>query len=417
MHNLGASEAAGDGVGQSAWVKWRRVALVAGALLTLAAILYLARGALFPFVISIVLAELLYPVVVFVEKRLPSHHRWPGLTRISSILVIYLAFGLVMAGIAYLTIPPLFHEAQELVQTLPDLYERARETAESWSRDVTDRIPAELRAQAEDAVAAGGNVLANAAGGILERTVSGVSNAVTLIIGLAIVPFFLFYILKDNEQVVGGIYPMLSPHSRTRVRDVFRLVNRVIGSYVRAQLLSATIVGGLVFIGLTILGVKFAATLGLVAGLFGLIPIIGPVLGAVPGLLVALASSPDRIVGVVLVYVIVQLIENNLISPRIQGSALRLNPAFIMIILVVSSEIAGLWGVIVGVPLVAAARDVFVYFFNEWERGPSMDTQAALAQADNAALEPNQPEPDNTALDSSKSDQPVREDPESPNTP
>ena len=214
--------------GGERWVRWRRAGLIAGALLVLAAILYLARGALFPFVISIVLAELLYPVVVFVEKRLPSHDRWPGLTRIASILVIYLAFGLVLAGIAYITIPPLFHEAEEASPDLPSLYERARETAESWSHDITDRIPVELRAQAENAIAAGGDVLAGAARGILERTVSGVSNAVTLVIGLAIVPFFLFYILKDSEQVVGGIYPMLSPHGQTRARHVFHLVNRVL---------------------------------------------------------------------------------------------------------------------------------------------------------------------------------------------
>ena len=144
------------------------------------------------------------------------------------------------------------------------------------------------------------------------------------------------------------------------------MVNQVVGSYVRAQLLSATIVGLLVFVGLSIFGIEFAATLGLVAGLFGLIPIIGPLLGAVPGLLVTLASSPQQIIWVALVYVAVQLIENNLIAPRIQGSAVRLNPAIIMATLVLASEIAGLWGVIVAVPLVAAARDVFLYFYNEW---------------------------------------------------
>ncbi len=390
-----SSRDAGDAIELSpekqTWVRWRRAGLVAAAILALAAILYLARGALFPFVISIVLAELLYPVVVFVEKRLPSHDRWPGLTRIASILTIYVVFALVLAGIAYVTIPPLFHEAEELVQSFPGLYERARSTAEGWSHDVTERIPAELRAQVENAVAEGGNVLADAAHGILERTVSGVSNAVTLVIGLAIVPFFLFYILKDREHVVDGIYPMLSPLGRTRTQHVFHLVNRVIGSYVRAQLLSATIVGGLVFIGLTILGIKFAAILGLVAGLFGLIPIIGPLLGAVPGLLVTLASSPDRIIWVVLVYVVVQLIENNLISPRIQGSAVRLNPAFIMIILVVSSEVAGLWGVIVGVPLVAAVRDVFVYFFNEWGGSPGEEPQTALAGPEPSVLDSADP--------------------------
>ena len=375
------------------WVRWRRTGLVAFVLIALASILYLARGALFPFVISIVLAQLLHPVVEFLEDRLPQHDRWPGLTRIVSILVIYIVFGLVLAGILYITVPPLFHEAEELVRSFPDLYERARTTAENWSRDLTERIPVELRAQAENAVAAGGDVLAGAVLGIIERTVSGVSNAVTLVIGLAIVPFFLFYILKDRERVVAGVYPMLSPTGRNHAQHVFHLVNRVIGSYVRAQLLSAVIVGGLVFIGLSILGVKFAAILGLVAGLFGLIPIIGPVLGAVPGLLVTLASSPDRIVWVVLVYVVVQLIENNLISPRIQGGALRLNPAFIMIILVVSSEVAGLWGVIVGIPLVAAARDVFVYFYKEWDQSPDVEAVPAAVEARPEAIDSGQAEP------------------------
>ena len=74
----------------------------------------------------------------------------------------------------------------------------------------------------------------------------------------------------------------------------------------------------------------------------------------------------------------VQLIENNLIAPRIQGSAVRLNPAIIMATLVLASEIAGLWGVIVAVPLVAAARDVFVYFYNEWGADPNDEPPATV---------------------------------------
>ena len=127
----------------------------------------------------------------------------------------------IVAGILYLTIPPLFHEAQELAKTLPDLYERSRATVESWSHDITERIPEELRAQIEEAVAGGGDVLADAAlGVILLRTISGVSNAVTLVIGLAVVPFFLFYVLKDREKVVGGLYTMLPPAGRMHTRNV-----------------------------------------------------------------------------------------------------------------------------------------------------------------------------------------------------
>ena len=350
-------------------MKWRQTGLVVAAALIVVVVLYLARGALFPFIISLVLAELLYPLVVFLEERMPGHERMPGLTRIISILLIYAAFLLVAAGVLYVTIPPLFEEAQELLQALPAVYEHARSTVEGWSREFSERVPIEVRRQIEDIVESGGVVLADGARGILLRTFSGVSNAVTLVIGLAIVPFFLFYILKDRGEVVGGIYPMLSPRGRLHTRNVFFIINRVIGSYVRAQLMSATIVGALVFVGLSVLGIEFAATLGLVAGLFGLIPIIGPLLGAVPGLLVTLANSPEQIVWVALMYVAVQLIENYLISPRIHGRAVRLNPAIIMAVLVVSSEIAGLWGVIVGVPLTAAARDVFVYFHKQWENG------------------------------------------------
>ena len=255
------------------WIKWRRTALVVATVVVIAAVLYIARGALFPFVISIILAAVLYPAVAFLEQRMPGRGRMPGVARIVSILMIYAAFAAVVAGILYVTIPPLYSESQELAKTFPDLYERARSTVEGWSDDITEQIPVELRNQFEDVVAGGGNVLADATQGVVRRSVSGVSNAVTLVIGLAIVPFLLFYILKDREEVVGGVYSMLSPTGRNHARNVVLIVNRVIGSYVRAQLLSATIVGILVFIGLSILGVEYAAMLGLLAGMFALIPI------------------------------------------------------------------------------------------------------------------------------------------------
>ncbi len=368
--------------GPSMWIRWRQIGLIVVVLVVLAMVLFMARGALFPFIISIVLAELLYPVVSLVETHLPGHDRYPKVTRIIAILAIYVGFAGSVAVVLYLTIPPLFSEAQEFIQTFPQLYERARSAVEGWSHDFTQRIPVELRSEIEDTVAAGGAVLASAAQGIVLRTISGVSNAVTLVIGLAIVPFLLFFLLKDRESILEGLYAPMSPRNATHARNVLNMVNGVIGAYVRAQLLSAVIVGTLVFIGLSILGIHFAATLGLVAGLFGLIPIIGPLLGAVPGILVTLASSPERVVWVVLVYVVVQLIENNAISPRIHSRAVRLHPAIIMAALVIASELAGLWGVIVAVPLTAAARDVVVYFYRAWssDDAPSKSTAADAGQ-------------------------------------
>ncbi len=374
--------------GKQAWIKWRQTGLVVAAVVVVVAVLFVARGALFPFVISIVLAELLYPAVVVLEQRMPGRARLPGVTRVVSILAIYAVSAAVLAGILYVTIPPIYTESEELVKDFPELYESARETAEGWSDDITEQVPVELRDQFEGAVTAGGDVVSEAAQGVVRRSVSGVSNAITIVIGLAIVPFLLFYLLKDREDVMGGVYSVLSPTGRTHAQNVVSIANRVIGSYVRAQLLSATIVGVLVFVGLSILGVEYAAILGLLAGLFALVPIIGPLLGAVPGLLVTLANSPEMVVWVAVVYIVVQLLENYVISPRIHGGAVRLNPVVIMITLVLASEVAGLWGVIVGVPLVAVGRDVFVYFHKQWEAGKGVTTPAAEVQAEPEAAPP-----------------------------
>ena len=360
-------------------------------------VLFLARGALFPFIISIVLAQLLHPVVSAVERRMPGRRRYPGVTRIVAIVLIYLCALAILGVFLLMTIPPVFTESQEFVETLPKLYERAHEGIESWSAEFTQRIPDELRSELEDAVAAGGDVLTAAALGILRRTISGVSNALTLIIGLVIVPFFLFYLLKDRQEVLGGALSILSPQTQRRVSDVLHLVNNVVGAYVRGQLFSALIVAIMVFIGLTLLGIKFAAILAIVAGLFGLIPIVGAVLGAVPGVLVALASSPQQALWVALMYIIVQLVESNIISPRIQSNAVRLHPAMVIIVLVCSSEIAGLWGMVVGVPLTAAVRDVFVYFYREWNGSSTALPAAGTAGevgSDSVMQEPMQPPED-----------------------
>ena len=132
----------------------------------------------------------------------------------------------------------------------------------------------------------------------------------------------------------------------------------------------------------------------MIAGLFGLIPIIGALLGAFPGLLVALATARDDLIWVVILYLVVQFVESNIISPRIQSRAVNIHPALILVILVIASETAGLWGVIIGVPLTAATRDVFKYFYNEWtqQQLPTPDPSALDTENSKQSDGPEEPE-------------------------
>jgi len=180
------------------------------------------------------------------------------------------------------------------------------------------------------------------------------------------VPLILFYLLKDGDKIIAGTLGILSPEPRRHTRNVLDILNGVFSSYIRGQLILGLVVGVLVFVGLMLLGVPFAPVLGLVAGITELIPIIGPWLGAIPGLLVVLATAPEKFIWVALLYLGVQLIENTLLVPRIQGESLDLHPVMVLAALIVGSELAGFWGIILGPPLAAAGREVLVYFLGVW---------------------------------------------------
>ena len=342
-----------------------RLMLVVASLIAVVGLLVLARGALFPFILSGVLAYLLFPVVRTLESWVPLRSRWPNLTRILAILLIYLAGAAVVAGALAMVIPPAFTQATEFVDDVPDLIAETRATLEGWSEQYTGRVPEDVRAQIEKALNSGGSVLIDAARTVLGKTVGTVTNTVTTVIGLAIVPFMLFYLLKDREAAVEGFYSLMPSAAQRHTRNVLAIANQVLGSYVRGQLTLAFVVGFLAFLGLFLMGIKFSALLGVIAGVTEMVPVIGPLLGAIPGILVTLATSPEDLIWVILLYVGIQLVENALLVPRIQGQAVDMHPAIIMVILVVGSEAAGLFGVILAVPVAAVARDVFMYFYRE----------------------------------------------------
>ena len=351
---------------RSLWMKWRLPGLIAVGILVVVSILFIARGSLLPIIISVIVAELLFPIVSGAERILPGRERYPRVARLLIIGIVYIAFFALVAALIYLTVQPVIREVQEFIQFAPQIYEQAKVTIEGWLQEFDRQVPEEVKSQLDELLQSASGVIGRAALALLTKTISGITGTISVIIGLVIVPFLLFYMLKDKEELVGGMYSVLPENVSRHTHNVLALIDGVIGSYVRAQLISATIVGVLVFIGLFFLDISFALTLALLAGVLGLIPIIGAFIGAVPGLLVALATDPSKLVWVALLYLVVQFVESNIISPRIQGRALRLHPRFSMMTLIIASEIAGLWGVLVGVPLVAAGRDVFAYFYSEW---------------------------------------------------
>ena len=357
-------------------------------------VLYQLRNALLPFVVGGALAYILEPFVSWLERRIPWMSSRPELKRVILILLIYAIFVLIVIGALIAFIPPITAEIRRFVEDVPHLIERSRATVESLDAQITERLPEELVAAIHDGAQDLGKVVVSAAVVFAARTYGVISQTLSLLLGLAMVPLILFYILKDKGKIIEGMLNTLSPEPRKHTRNVLSVLNGVFSSYIRGQLILGLVVGVMVFVGLWFLDVPFAPVLGLVAGITELIPIIGPWLGAIPGLLVVLATAPEKFIWVALLYLGVQLLENSLLVPRIQGESLNLHPVFVLAALIVGSEVAGLWGIILGPPLAAAGRGVLLYFLGVWNSDDPIEAPVAEEQETSQHVEnPQETEP------------------------
>ena len=338
----------------------RLVWLLLGAIIVVL-LMYQLRSALLPFIIGGALAYILDPFVTWLERRIPWMSDRPELKRVVVIAVIFV-IAAILAIIALIAgITAIIHQVQAFISDLPQLIEAARLTFESVSTRLAIDIPPELSSLVQDAAQNIGNVVVEAGKRVAGRTLSVISQTVSLLLGLAMVPLILFYILKDRGKIIEGMLNTLSPEPRKHTQNVLSILNGVFSSYIRGQLILGLVVGLVVFLGMFLIGLLFAPrltayapVLGIVAGVFELIPVIGPWLGAIPGVIVTLAFAPDMIIPVILLYLLVQLLENSLLVPRIQSESLDLHPVMVLAALIVGSEVAGLWGIILGPPLAAA---------------------------------------------------------------
>ncbi len=376
----------------------KRFQLLAAAALVVVtlAVLYLMGSVLLTLGISVVVAYVFLPVARLLERAMPWRRRHPGLSRGIAIGIIFLAGLCVLAGALALVIPPTIHQGQRFIENFPAFLNSSRITLEGWIAEYADMVPDNIRDSAEETLANAGGIVGRAAWNVVYQTLGVVSGSFAFILGLATAPVLIFYLMKDSGPIKASLYAPFPAELRTTLRDILDIADRTLGGYIRGQLTMGLIVGVIITVGLLLLGVPFAFILGIVAGLTELVPIIGPWIGGAAGVLVTLATAPEKILWVILLYLVVQLLENTLLVPRIQGNTLRLHPIAVIMVIVVASHYFGLWGVILGPPLVAMGKDIIVYLAQEWNRpivSADMEEVADTDEQDEEKLGPASAEP------------------------
>jgi predicted PurR-regulated permease PerM len=339
---------------------WRLVALGLGIVIGLW-ILYILRIVVLPFATGLVLAYLMMPIVFWLEKKLPPRGRWLGFKRVLSVLIAFFLLICIIGGFSYFIVTSVIDATVILLENAPSLIGRSVLQIQNWLEGVTEMLPVEIQQWVRNSLIQGGVNLGNYIRDALLGGMSNITRTFNMILGFAVLPFFLFYIMKDSERLKRSYVSAVTPAIAEHTRNVVTIIERVLGRYIRAQIMLGVIVAYFSFIGLWLLQVPFSLALALLAGVTELIPTLGPWIGGSVAVVVTLAFVPEKAIWVAVLFVAVQLLENNLLVPKIQSAYLHIHPAVMIILLVFGAYIAGFWGLLLAGPLVATLVEIFKY--------------------------------------------------------
>jgi predicted PurR-regulated permease PerM len=328
-------------------VRWRFWVAAAAAFLL---VLWLLNGILLPFVVGIVVAYFLDPLVTRLQSL--------GLSRTWATTAVTILAVLMAAGVAMAILPPLFAQMQALILNAPDYTVKLTMRVMPLIEPLRTKLglpPISLQELQSEITQRAGQVLAivgSVAGQVAQRGLA----LVNLLGLLFLTPVVTFYLLRDWAKVLAAIDSALPLDNADTIRKLARESNAAIAGYLRGQALVCISLGSIYAIGLSLVGLQFGLVIGLIAGAISFIPFVGTFVGATMALGMALVQFPPEWMGVVkvaAVFLFGQAMEGNVLSPKLVGDRVGLHPVWIMFALLAGGSLFGFVGVLIAVPTAA----------------------------------------------------------------
>jgi predicted PurR-regulated permease PerM len=343
-------------------VHWRLIVFTITTVI-LFAIVFSFRTVLLPFIIGLLLAYVLRPVVVCLEEKNPMKPQSREIRRFIVVSVIFIVFSALIALVFLFAASTIINSGPHLLENAASIFESATKTIDNWLLSIRDGMPAFLQTKIDEIITNDGSTFGAAIQGLVDKTVSFVPSTFHFIVGAAELAVFLFYLLLDWEKLSAFLTRGGSPW-RIYTRDFVMIVGRIVGRYIRGQLVLGAIVGTFVFVGMTLLGFNpgLAMALGVLSFVMEMVPVFGPWITLAVGVIVTLAFFPQKLLWVIGLHAVIPILEGNFLVPKIQGEVLNIHPALGLFVLVVGSNVAGIWGLVLAFPFTAAVMALYHYF-------------------------------------------------------
>lgn len=305
--------------------------------------LYLVRDVVIVLLLSIVIASGIEPGIRYMNKIF----RFP---RVFAVLLIYIAVISLFVLVFYLLIPPMINELQNFALTFPVSLEGVLDELRVQAYESTHFAPGSLIPSSEELTRGLNRFINEQAFGFFSIGSSIFGGALSLVIVVV-----LSFYLAVQEDGISNFLKIVTPREHEPyVLDLWTRSQQKIGRWLQGQFILAVLVGVLVYLGLVFLEVKYALILAILAGLFEIIPVFGPIMAAIPSVAIAFVQAPSLGLWVVALYTAVQQVENHLIYPLVVRRAVGVPPLLVIISLLVGGELGGFFGFILAVPIAAA---------------------------------------------------------------
>jgi len=356
--------------------RWVQLVVLPLALLALWALARAAGKVVLVFMVAGVIALILNPAVAFLQRsRIPR-----GL----AVLAVYLAFFLTLAGVGALLANPISNQVRTFTNNLPQIVDEANKKIATFQNELNQQgIHIHLVKQGKTALQSVQDKVAKSAGKIASSFGGLLTEVANAIFDLVLVFVLSVYMLLYGPRIGALVRRVMPPGDGTPGDDYPTLVQRAVSRYVGGQLLFSTIMGistGLALFLFGVLGIfpdgrKYALAFGMFYGVMELVPYIGPILGALPAVVVALFTRPISALWVALLFLGLQQLEGHIVAPQVFGHTLRINPLLVIFALLLGLTLYGVIGALVALPVAAVLRETAVYLsrhltFESWERSP-----------------------------------------------
>lgn len=308
--------------------------------------LYFIRDIILLLVVSFIIASIFYPLVEWLEKK--------KISRLVATLFLYLIFLLVFVVILILIVPNLTKDLEFLGTKISSYYSIIR----SLLGSTEGILPKDL-----SQIPGWQTSLSDLTRGVF----SLLGNVFGAIFAFFLIIIISFYLIVEKEAIEKFFLSFIPEKNHTFFSRLISLSQKNLSNWGWGMLVLMALIGGLTYIGLLILDIRYALFLAIIAGLTEVIPRIGPFIGAVPAVLLAFFQSPVKALLVIVLYILIQQIEGSIVVPQVMKKAVGLNPIVVIIVLLIGAKIGGILGAIIAVP-VTAVIDIIIREYRELKK-------------------------------------------------